>query len=71
MIRLKDEEIRKLIDEAVPFYKPYPVNEWEVITKTQIKRMVDWCSGYCELKNRPRRECEHCWQALLEEIGNE
>ncbi len=40
MILLTDEEIELALKEAIPFYKPYTVNEWEVIKKAQLKKVV-------------------------------
>ncbi|KKK83993.1 hypothetical protein LCGC14_2787840, partial [marine sediment metagenome] len=38
------------------------------VAKAQLKNVERWGSEYCELQNRPRRECGHCWQALLKEV---
>ena len=39
----------------------------ERIAKAQLKKVKNWLEIYCE-SGGPRRECGHCWQALLKEI---
>lgn len=61
-IFLTDEEIRRLVTSVAGF------EGIEVGAKTQLKKVAGWGSEYCEFQNRPRRECGHCWQALLKEV---
>lgn len=72
---LNDEEINDLDNELVDI--PEWINETDEYTswlfskryfaKAQLKKVVRWGEGYCAEQNRPKRECGHCWQALLEE----
>lgn len=40
----------------------------EVVAKAQLRRVIQWGQEYCVHQNRPRRECGHCWNSLLEEV---
>jgi len=77
MIRLTDKEILEIlgvhgytIEEATDILN----NAGRGIAKAQLKKMVEWADSYCThrqgkggIQNMPKRYCEECWQALLEE----
>ena len=76
---LTDEEIEQINIEwlkqsGMPDAEEY---EWSVcvtdqlIAKAQLKKIVKWGIGFCRHKDGPlfKRECPHCWQDLLDEVG--
>ena len=70
MVGLTVEEIRKLPKVLTSKITTRP----EVVAKAQIKKVGEWgdkaCRKHptCETTVLLRRECEECWQALLEEV---
>ena len=67
-ILLTDEEIKEASREYPDSMLNYNPPQLRRITISQLKKAGRWGSEYCELQNRPRRECGHCWQALLKEV---
>jgi len=78
MILLTDEgngEIAKQWLKAYGAGKPLSFHDWDNMrNKAQLKRIAEWGNEECrehkyypQLPYWPRRRCNECWQALLEE----
>jgi len=67
MILLTDEEI--LEATQVDMTAGYLTGRRQV-AKTQLNKVMKWGISPCYHKDGPlfKRECPHCWQALLEEV---
>ena len=71
MIRLEDEEIQKILIEYGA--KPWSGDLFDIIAKAQLKKFINWGNEPCDVKehyelNAKKRQCEACWQDLLEEV---
>ena len=66
---LTGEEINELTE--VWFNADEDVDWAITLVQAQLKKIVEWGIGFCRHKDGPlfKRECPHCWQDLLDEVG--